>query len=435
MSVRREPVGEAPAVTKRFVVLCPHFTPDIAPTGKVMTQLVHEWAALGHEIHVVTSLPWYREHRVEDAWRGRLVRREITSWGSVTRIAPFAAKSKANLLARGAAFVLFSLLAGVCAVGAGRRGGSRTSSGRARPIDAIIAMSPPLTLGVVAWVAAATRRSRLVFNVQDVFPDAAIRTGAVANPAVIGLASWLERFTYRRSAAVVVLSEDLRQNVRAKLPARLADRVHVVENFVDVRGIVPLDRMTAYRRELGIGDEVVVMYAGNVGFSQSLDTLIETARSLPNITFVINGAGSALHALKNDARGLSNVRFGEYQPEERLGEVLATGDVHVVPLRPGLSSVSVPSKTYSVLAAGRCIVAAVDAGTEIERLVRRAGAGVTVAPGDAQALASAIARLASDTSLRESLGRAGRAFVERHPTASDAARAYASLVPDSLSDS
>ena len=79
---------------KRFVVLCPHFAPDIAPTGKVMTQLVAEWAALGHEVHVVTALPWYRDHQVELGWRGRLVRREITTWGSVTRVHPFPAKSK-----------------------------------------------------------------------------------------------------------------------------------------------------------------------------------------------------------------------------------------------------------------------------------------------------------------------------------------------------
>lgn len=433
-----------PATTRhrRFVVLCPHFAPDIAPTGKVMTNLVHEWAALGHEVHVVTSLPWYREHRVEPAWRGRLVRRERTDWGSITRINPFASKSKSNLVARAAAFVLFSLVAGVCAITAGGRGGSRLSNGdrrvrrkRVQRVDAVIAMSPPLTLGIVGWFAALVRRSRLVFNVQDVFPDAAIRTGAVTNPAVITIASWLERFTYRRSAAVVVLSEDLRHNVRAKLPASRAEHVHVIENFVDTTAVSPRNRMTAYRRELKLGDEVVVMYAGNVGFSQSLGTLVEAARRLPAISFVINGSGSALPELKMQARDLPNVHFGDYQPEERLAEVLATADIHVVPLRAGLANVSVPSKTYSILAAGRCVVAAVDAETEIARLVHRSGAGAAVAPDDVDALVAAITRFVADESLRDSMGRAGRTFVERHVSARDAARAYAALVPDSLSNS
>lgn len=419
----------------RFVVLCPHFAPDIAPTGRVMTQLIEQWAALGHEIHVVTSLPWYREHRVEAAWRGRLVRRERTTWGSVTRIHPLAGKSKSNIVARSLAFVAFSKVAGICALFAGRSRGKR--------IDAVIAMSPPLTLGLVGAAAASLRRARFIFNVQDVFPDAVVKTGAVRNKAIIAAASWLERFVYRRADSVVVLSEDLRRNVQAKLPASYADRVRVIENFVDTDGIAPRDRMTDYRRELGIGDEVVVMYAGNVGFSQSLGMLIDYARhraqhasrDTPNVVVVINGAGAALDDLRAQAKSLSNVRFGAYQPEERLAEVLATGDIHVVPLRAGLASVSVPSKTYSILAAGRCIVAAVDLDTEIDRLVTASEAGICVAPDDSAALHHALDSLVADAARRSECGRSGREFVRSRATARDVAEAYVRLVPDSLSDS
>jgi colanic acid biosynthesis glycosyl transferase WcaI len=420
--------------SRRFVVLCPHLAPDIAPTGRVMTQLVEQWVALGHEVHVVTSLPWYREHRVEAAWRGRLVRRERTAWGSVTRIHPFAGGSKGNIVARAAAFVVFSVVAGACAMTVGKS--------RGKPIDAVIAMSPPLTLGLVGAVAASLRRARFVFNVQDVFPDAVVKTGVVRNRAIIAAAAWLERLVYRRAAAVVVLSRDLRENVRAKLPPARAARVHVIENFVDVDGIVPLDRMTDYRRELGIGDEVVVMYAGNVGFSQSLGMLVDyarhraqyVARDTPNVVVVINGAGAALDDLRAQAKTLTNVRFGAYQPETRLAEVLATGDVHVVPLRAGLASVSVPSKTYSILTAGRCIVAAVDRGSEIDRLVAASGAGICVAPDDPAALRVALDSLVADSARRAECGRSGREFVQRRATARDVAEAYVRLVADSLSD-
>ena len=413
---------------RRFVVLCPHFAPDIAPTGRVMTHIVEQWAALGHEIHVVTSLPWYREHRIEDGWGGKLVRKEVTPWGSITRINPFPAKSKTNLVGRALSFVAFSVIAGVCAVLVGRRSASKR-------VDAVVAMSPPLTLGTVGWIAARLRRSRLIFNVQDVFPDAVVATGAITNSTVIALASWLERFTYRRSHAVVVLSEDLQRNVRAKLSSRHASRVHVIENFVDTKGVTPRDRMTAYRTELGIGGEVVVMYAGNVGFSQSLENLVEFARRTPSVTVLINGDGAALQSLRALAIGVTNVRFGGYQPEARLGEVLATGDIHVVPLRAGLAAVSVPSKTYSILAAGRPVVAAVDAGTEIDRLLERAGAGLSVPPDDVESLCAALSRLAVDAPRRDQMGANGRNYVERHVTARDVAEAYVRLLPDSLSNS
>lgn len=405
----------------RLVVLCPHFAPDIAPTGRVMTALVEQWASLGHEIHVVTALPWYRSHRVESGWNGRLIRREITAWGSITRVHPLTSANKSNLVARAAAFVVFSVVAGFCAATATRK-----------RVDAVIAMSPPLTLGTVGWLAARVRRTHLVFNVQDIFPDAVVRTGAITNQFVISLASWLERFTYRRSAAVVVLSEDLRANVRAKVARSLSAMVHVVPNFVDTVGISPRDRMTPYRNELGLGAESVVMYAGNVGYSQGLEALVEVARRNPAVSFVINGDGAALAELRAQAAGLQNVHFGDYQPDDRLAEVLATADVQVVSLRAGLAAVSVPSKVYSILAAGRSVVAVVDRGSEIDRLVTHAGAGVVVAPGDIEALDAAVRSLALDPSRYRACGVAGRTFIERHPSARDAALAYVNIVADSM---
>ena len=93
------------------------------------------------------------------------------------------------------------------------------AGGRFRRADAVIAMSPPLTLGLTGRLVAWAHRAPLVFNIQDVFPDAAVETGAITNRRVIAVASWLERLSYRVADAVTVLSDDLRANVVAKLPA------------------------------------------------------------------------------------------------------------------------------------------------------------------------------------------------------------------------
>ncbi|MEL0284772.1 MAG: glycosyltransferase family 4 protein, partial [Ilumatobacter sp.] len=359
----------------RIVVICPHFAPDTAPTGTVMTRIVAELADRGHELHVVTSLPWYREHAVEEGWTGRLVRRQTTDWGSISRIHPFPAADKANLLRRAIAFIAFSIIAVPVAL---------TAGGRPRRVDAVLAMSPPLTLGGVGALVARLRSGRAVFNIQDVFPDAAVRTGAITNRRVIAAAERLERLTYRLSDTVTVLSEDLRDNVSAKMPAERRDDVAVIANFVDTDLITPGPRDNAYRREHDLSG-TVAMYAGNVGFSQSLDTVIEAARQLDDITFVINGDGAARERLERQADGLPNVRFVGYQAPDRLAEVLAAADIHLVPLRAGLGSVSVPSKTYTALAAARPVIAAVDPGTAIDRLVTDTACGICVAPDDTEA--------------------------------------------------
>ncbi|MEN9507047.1 MAG: hypothetical protein RI958_2973 [Actinomycetota bacterium] len=399
----------------RIAVLCPHFVPDTAPTGDVMTRIVTELAALGHEIHVVTSLPWYRSHRVEDRWTGRRVRREVTPWGSITRVDPFAGDDKRNLVRRAIGFVGFSLVTGLVSLPGGR-------------VDAVIAMSPPLTLGLTGWVTHLVRRGPLVFNIQDVFPDAAVQTGAITDRRVISLARWLERVSYHRAAAVTVLSEDLRANVAAKVRPAARQRVHVIPNFVDTDAIRPRARSTALRAELGIGDEPVVMYAGNVGLSQSLELLVEAAAQLPEVRVVIAGEGSAKADLLDRAAHLANVHFLPYQPKERLPELLATADVHVVPLRSGLGSVSVPSKTYSILAAGRPIVASIDPGTEVPRILAASGAGRAVPPDDVEAFVGALRAMLADPVYREAAGRAGRSWVEAAASPAAVAQAYADLV-------
>ncbi len=401
-----------------IVVLCPHFTPDTAPTGEIMARIVEEFVAEGHRVHVVTALPWYRSHAIEEGWGGRLVRRERTPWGSIIRVHPFPGGDKSNLPRRAAGFLLFTLVAGACTLVAG--------GWRRRPA-AVLSMSPPLTTGLTGWLVARLRRAPAVFDIQDVFPDAAVATGAITNRRVIALARRLERASYRRSDAVVVLSDDLAANVRATIGADRADRVRVIPNFVDADRIVPLDRATSFRGELGIGGETVVMYAGNVGLSQSLGMLLDAARAMPDTVFVINGEGAARADLEREAAGLANVRFSDYQPRERVPEVLASADIHVVPLRAGLGRVSVPSKTYSILAAGRPVVACVDPGTEVPRILAASGGGVALPPDDPAALVAALRALVADPGTCRDMGRKGRTWVESHVSPRAVARAWLDL--------
>ena len=402
-----------------IVVLCPHFAPDTAPTGTVMTRIVDELVGLGHRVHVVTSLPWYRDHAIEDGWGGRLIRREETEWGSISRLHPFPGDDKSNLVRRAVGFVAYSALAGVQ--------GLRTA-GWFRRADAVVAMSPPLTLGLTGRIVATLRRAPLVFNIQDVFPDAAVETGAITNRHVIAAASWLERLSYGASDAVTVLSDDLADNVRSKLPADQASKVHTIPNFVDTDVIRPGDRRTGYRDELGLGSGPVVLYAGNVGFSQSLDLVAAAARAMPEVTFLVNGNGAARRSLEEASSDVANLRFADYIAHDRLPELLATGDVHVVPLKRGLGRVSVPSKTYSIMAAGRPVVAAIDPDTAVPRLLAESGGGVAVEPDDPEAFVEALRTLLDDPDGAVAAGEKGRAWVVANASPAAVGAAYSQLV-------
>lgn len=396
-----------------LVVVAPHFEPDFAATSSLVTRIVTELAALGHRIEVFTALPWYRELKIQLEYAGRLLRREDTPWGRITRIYPFPTSDKRKLVRRAASFAGFSSL--VAAVAA-----------RGPRADAVLAVSPPLTLGLTGWAVAAARKAPLVLNIQDVFPDVAVELGMLTDQRLITASRRLEGFCYGRAAMITVLSEDQKQNVAAKT----SSPVRVIPNFVDTAVVRPADRENAYRKEFGLEGKTVVMYAGNIGLSQSLDLVLEAASALsyePDLAFVINGDGAERAALESKARGMSNVRFVDMQPFERVPEVYNAADIQLVPLKRGLARSSVPSKTYSILAVGRPLVASVDEGSEIQRVLEQSGAGIAVPPEDAEQFAKAIRRLLDAPDEARRMGEAGRKFVEGWASPAAVARSYEEL--------
>ncbi|MBT6371216.1 MAG: glycosyltransferase family 4 protein [Acidimicrobiaceae bacterium] len=408
----------------RLLVLTPHLRPDSAPTGVVVSAIVDGLTGAGHDVHVVTSLPWYREHRVEDRWRGRLVRRGHHGTATVTRLHPFPT-DKGNLVARALGFIGLTGLATVAGLAA--RG----------PFDGVIAVSPPLTFGAAGWLLARRHRCPLVFNVQDVFPDVAVEVGAIRSPRTIAFFRWLERATYQRADAVTVLSDDLAANVSRKIDVAGGTGrrpvVRVVPNFVDTDSIRPADRMTRYRVEHGLGDRTVVMYAGNLGHSQSLDLVVAAAdrhRDRHDLVYVVNGGGVRAGDLRAAAAQRKNLVVVDYQPADRVPEVLASADLHLVPLRAGLGESSVPSKTYSVLAAGRPLIASIDEDSEVARVVVEAGAGLAVPPDDVEALVEAVEVLVADPERRIRMGEAGRRWAEAWRSPDQVAVTYAELVAE-----
>lgn len=399
----------------RLGVVAPHFEPDLAPTGEVITRIVQELGRSGHEIQVVTSFPFYKEHRVESAFAGRLVRTEDTPWGRIVRVHPFPGSDKSDLMRRAASFLGFSALATTAALLTGR-------------FDCVLALSPPLTLGVTGWLVAKRSSCPFVFTIHDVYPDVVVELGRLTNPGLIKAASALERFCYERADAITVLSEELRKNVARKTSR--PSKVRVITNFVDTDWITPGNKHNAYREEHGLDGKTVVMYAGNVGLSQSLDLVLDAARALASekdVCFVVNGQGSARPQLEAAARTLPNVCFVDMQPVERLPELLNAADIHLVPLKRGLARSSVPSKTYSILASGRALIASVDQASEVARLVERSGGGVVVPPEDSGAFVAAVETLVRDEDLRLKMGAAGRRYVEGQASPAVIAQAYENL--------
>ena len=403
----------------RLLVITPHFEPDTAPTGIIVSSLVEQWAKQGHQIEVITSLPWYENHEIENHWKGKIFRREEKESVTITRLHPFP-QDKNKLFRRLISFLAFSFLAAIASLF--KRG----------PFDTVIALSPPLTLGNVGKVAASRHRCKLILNLQDIFPDVAVTLGKIKSRSSIRILKKYEKFTYSGCDAITVLSKDLEENVNKKIDTiKSRPHIQVIPNFLISSSIKPQGRFTNYREEHNLGEKLVVMYAGNLGNSQSFELITNAARKhdeKDDIVYVINGTGAMSDQLKQQANQLKNLLVVDYQPIERLSEVLATADIHLVPLRAGLGDMSVPSKIYSVFASGRPVIASIDSGTEIDRMVTESKGGIAVTPDDFDSFILALENLIENSELREEMGKKARVWLENCYSSETIADSYLDLI-------
>lgn len=226
------------------------------------------------------------------------------------------------------------------------------------------------------------------------------------------VARWIESTLLRRFDTVSSITPQM--SSRAVFKGVDPSRVVCLPNWVDASTIFPLTRASDYRRLLGIpADQKVVLYSGNMGAKQGIETLADTAASLAartDVTFVFCGSGAAKENLLERCAGLANCIFIPLQPVERLNELLNLADIHVLPQRGDAADLVMPSKLTGMFASGRAVVAMARHGTALYDAV--SPRGLVVPPDDVKALATAITALASDPERRAALGKAARRYAE-----------------------
>lgn len=387
----------------RVLILHMRFHPDLTGTGPLVTELATDLVAMGNQVTVVTSMPHYGGKELAQEYRGKLIHRSkfhgVDLWRTFVYVPPNASgfQRSINYLS----YTMMSIVGGLMAD---------------KP-DVILCINPPITVGFSGWLVSLARRVPMVFNVQDVWPDCLVLIDQLRSPLLIRTFQHLEKFIYRVSSRVTVLSDGMKDNLLRKgVPDQ---KITVIPNWANVETIRPVEKQNRFRAANGLNGDFVVMFAGNLGFIAMLDNVIETARLLkndPSIQFLIVGEGNAKAGLVHRANelGLNNVRFLPTQPKDVLPEMLGAADVSLVTLNKQLGQLNVPSKTYSIMASGRPVLASVPPDSEIASLVKTADCGVGVPPEDPASMADAILRLANQPEQLRQFGANGRRYVEEH---------------------
>ena len=387
----------------KILLLSTYFYPDTASTGVIMSKLADMFVTKGHEVTVIASVPHYDRGAIWPEYSDRLLYKKVSGSLTVWRLYTHVVRDRANVLQRILSYGSFHVLSSLVGLTAPKH-------------DVILVPSPPLSNGVIGDLIARLRGTPFVYNVQDVWPDVAVRAGVLKNPRTIRRLRAMEDYVYRRAAGLAVISDGFRDNLLSKgVPV---EKVAVIPNFIDIKHITPQPKRNRFSTRLGLLEKFVVLFAGNMGFSQGLETVLDAAKALSDykdICFLMVGNGASRSSAESYRQelGIDNVKFLPFQPWEDLPDVYGASDVCLIPLRRGFSSESVPCKVFSIMAAGRPAIASVDRGSSTEALILRSGSGICVAPEEPKLLAEAILFYYRDASARLRAGEVARQCVEK----------------------
>jgi len=283
-------------------------------------------------------------------------------------------------------------------------------------IDLIYVASTPPTQGALAALIKKFKRVPFIYNLQDIFPDSLTGTGLAKKGGFLWkVGRLIENFTYRNADKIIVIGEDFKKNIINKgVPA---EKIEVVYNWIDESVVVPVKKEdNPLFKEFEINQSKFnVVYAGNLGNAQNIDVIIDSAKVLSdthNINFLIFGTGGLKdrYIAKVKKEGLNNVRFFPLQPIERVSYVYGLGDVCIVSCKPGLGGAAMPSKTWTIMACGRPVIASFDEG-ELKEIIEKNNCGVFSHAGNVKEFVAAIKLLAANREKCEDMGKNGRQFI------------------------
>lgn len=399
----------------KLVYLVQYFSPEKASGLQLVEDLLEGFSAHGWKTDVFTPTPTrgvtdeqrkeYAHKRVEVKYDGRLTIHRMHLY-----------REGKGFVGRAIRYLLFSI--------------ECFWKAATVPADFIFTGSGPPTQGVVVGLAKKVSGKKVIYNLQDIFPDSLVTSGICGeNSFLMKIGHAMENFTYRNADHIITITDDMKANIMKKgVPE---DKISVVRNWIDTDKVKHISREdNLLFDELKLPrDGFYVVYAGNLGKVQGVDVILKTASLMKNnrdIKFVIFGNGSEEDNLKKIVRDkhLDNVLMFPLQPIERASEVYSMADVSIISCTPGTGGSGMPSKTWTIMAAGVPIIASFDMPSEMERTIEEAECGFCTRAGDENELTEKIIRVFGDSRLKKCLGQNARRYAEKNVSKAEAVEKY-----------
>lgn len=378
----------------RLLILTQYFPPETGAPQARLSEMALLLKEKGVDVTILTAMPNYPAGVIFDGYKGKWFVRD--TWRDLPVIRSFIYPTQKPALVPRLlnyfSFVISSTLAGIFMAG---------------KADIILVESPPLFLGMAAFVLKVLKRAKLIFNVSDLWPETAVALGLFdRSSALVRIATVLEKFLYKQSDACTGQSFGIARGIIDKC---VSARVALIPNGADCEKFAPQFKNKTALAKWCDPAKFIVGYAGLIGIAQGIELLINVAKLHPDISFLIVGDGPERALLEKQAG--KNVIFTGLVPKDDMPAIVASFDMTIIPLKKHIPG-ALPSKMYEAMAAEVPIILAAEG--DPQELLTRAHAGITVDYNDINSVSNAITTLTQAPMLAQKLGRQGREYVLQH---------------------
>lgn len=391
---------------KKLLVYAHYYYPDVASTGQILTELC-EGMKDTFDITVICVVPSYTG-KIEEKYKTKRIYKENINEINVirVRVPEFQKSNKISRIKNLLAYFFNSLIATL----------------KIEKQDYVFTISqPPILGGILGVLGKWIKGGKLIYNIQDFNPEQTMAVGYAKNKLLLNLVMMIDKFSCKQSNEVIVVGRDMQETLKNRFNNKKVPKNTFINNWIDEKEIYPLGqnhpKIVAFKEKYNLQDKFIIMYSGNIGLYYDLENIIKVIakfKEREDVVFAFVGDGIVKKEIERYAteNKLSNVTFIPYQDKADLIYSLNAADIHWVVNAKGIKGVSVPSKLYGVMAAGKPVLGVLDKDSEARLIVDECNCGLCTEPGNYDEIYKKIDFILNNKEEIKRLGINGRNYLE-----------------------
>ena len=408
----------------KILVIAGYYPPEQSADTRLNQDLVESLSEKGEDVTLIVPFP-SRGISVDEQRAYLCKKHEIVNEHLEIYRVGAATKYRQDILRRGLSFLKKSI--------------QMYKVAKRQEVDIVIVVSTPPTLGYIA--AMLSYRNKVVYKLQDAFPDSLMHTKKMSEKnIIIRFLRVFERWVYRKVTKICTISDDLKETLISSGVSK--EKIEVIYDWIDERKCFPIERKNNFLFDkFGLDrNKIYIAYGGNIGLLQNLKTIVLTSKRFiktnPELEFVIIGDGSwkteLIEMLKTGE--YSNVHWFPMQPTENIAYVYSLGDIGLVSIKPEISKIALPSKTWDILSTGRPVLCEIDLYSGLCDIIHDNKLGYCVEPGNVDDMEKTIKRMLSDMKETQNMGVRGREYILNNLTREATIHKYISMLKHEIGE-